>query len=177
MANNIYPKYKRALLEYTTASNMFDITAGTIKVALISTTNGSPTSGDVTSPPSYSSTDEYWSAIHANLLSDSDVSPATAGAITDGVIAVETLTNVTVNDSGIVDADNVVFSSVAAFDENTGQSDGQCDAVIIYRDDGSAAGTSRLIAWLDNNAITGLPVTPNGTDINLNWNASGIFQL
>jgi hypothetical protein len=68
--------------------------------------------------------------------------------------------------NGLFDADNTTFTAV------TGD---QSEAVILYVDSGSAA-TSRLVAFFDT-GVTGLPVTPNGGDINLNWNASGIFQL
>jgi len=49
------------------------------------------------------------------------------------------------------------------------------EALLIYIDTGSAA-TSRLVAYIDT-GVTGLPVTPNGGDIVITWNASGIFQL
>lgn len=49
------------------------------------------------------------------------------------------------------------------------------EAVILFIDTGSSA-TSRLIAFFDT-GITGAPVTPNGGDINLNFNASGILSL
>jgi hypothetical protein len=75
------------------------------------------------------------------------------------------LTTKTVTD-GLFDADNAVFSAV------TGDIS---EAVVIYIDTGSAA-TSRLVAFFDT-GVTGLPVTPNGGDINLNFNVSGIFQL
>ena len=46
---------------------------------------------------------------------------------------------------------------------------------MIYIDTG-VAGTSRLIAYIDT-GVTGLPVTPNGGDINITWDAAGIFTL
>lgn len=49
------------------------------------------------------------------------------------------------------------------------------EALVLYVDTGSAA-TSRLVAYIDS-GVTGLPVTPNGGDITITWNASGIFQL
>jgi hypothetical protein len=49
------------------------------------------------------------------------------------------------------------------------------EALIIYIDTG-VAGTSRLVSYVDT-GVTGLPVTPNGGDINVAWNASGIIQL
>ena len=67
---------------------------------------------------------------------------------------------------GTFDCDNWVWSAV------TGD---PCEAVIIYIDTGTGT-TSRLIAWLDN-GITGLPVTPNGGDINFTVDAAGLFTL
>ncbi|MDZ7919983.1 hypothetical protein [Rhodoferax sp.] len=49
------------------------------------------------------------------------------------------------------------------------------EAIVIYIDTGTPA-TSRLVLYLDT-SVTGLPVTPNGGDINIAWNASGIFRL
>ena len=68
--------------------------------------------------------------------------------------------------SGLFDAADCVFSAV------TGD---PCEAVLIYIDTGTGS-TSRLVGLFDT-GVTGLPVTPNGGDINLVWNASGIFQL
>lgn len=51
----------------------------------------------------------------------------------------------------------------------------QSEAVIFYIDTGTAT-TSRLIAFFDT-GITGIPVTPNGGDINITVNASGLFTL
>lgn len=68
--------------------------------------------------------------------------------------------------NGIFDGQDVTFTAV------TGSS---VEALIIYIDTGTA-GTSRLIAFIDT-SVTGLPVTPNGGDIGITWNASGIFAL
>jgi hypothetical protein len=57
----------------------------------------------------------------------------------------------------------------------TGVSGVQSEALIVYIDTGSAA-TSRVVCFLDT-GYTGLPVTPNGGDINVAWPAGGIFQL
>lgn len=77
----------------------------------------------------------------------------------------QTINNTTVT-NGLFDGDNVTYTAV------TGNS---AEALLIYIDTGSAA-TSRLVAWIDT-SVTGLPVTPNGGDISISWNASGIFQL
>lgn len=100
--------------------------------------------------------DYTYSAAHEFL---SDV--ALAGRVaTSPNLASKTLTN------GLFDAADVSFTAV------TGD---QSEALILYIDTGTA-GTSRLIAFF-NTGVTGLPVTPNGGDINVTWNASGIFQL
>jgi len=77
----------------------------------------------------------------------------------------QTIANQTVTD-GVFDGDNVTFTNV------TGNS---VEALIIYIDTGTAS-TSRLVAYIDT-GVTGLPVTPNGGDISITWNASGIFAL
>lgn len=77
----------------------------------------------------------------------------------------QTIANTTVT-NGLFDGDNVTYTAV------TGNS---AEALLIYIDTGTA-GTSRLVAWIDT-SVTGLPVTPNGGDITITWNASGIFQL
>jgi hypothetical protein len=68
--------------------------------------------------------------------------------------------------NGTFDADNIVFTSVSG---------ATVEAFVIYIDTGTP-GTSRLIAWIDT-GVTGLPVTPNGGNINLNFDAAGIFTL
>lgn len=68
--------------------------------------------------------------------------------------------------NGLFDADNVSIPSV------TGD---QSEIIVLFIDTGNPA-TSRLIAYFDT-GVTGLPVLPNSGGINVNWNASGIFQL
>jgi hypothetical protein len=48
-------------------------------------------------------------------------------------------------------------------------------ALIIYIDTGTP-GTSRLVAFIDT-GVTGFPLSTNGGDVTVSWNASGIFQL
>lgn len=68
--------------------------------------------------------------------------------------------------NGLFDANDVTFPAV------TGD---PSEALIIWIDT-TAEATSRLVAFFDT-GVTGLPVTPNGGDINIAWNVSGIFQL
>jgi len=77
----------------------------------------------------------------------------------------QTIANTTVT-AGLFDGDNVTFTAVSG---------ATVEALVIYIDTGTP-GTSRLVAYLDTGQ-TGLPVTPNGGDIAITWNASGIFQL
>ena len=96
----------------------------------------------------YSTTHQYWSSASAASVN----TPQTIGS--------KAFTN------GVFSGSNVTFSAV------TGNS---VEALIIYIDTGSAA-TSPLVAYIDTN-VTGLPVTPNGGNIAITWNASGIFAL
>lgn len=68
---------------------------------------------------------------------------------------------------GIFDGDDVTFSSVSG---------ATVEALVFYRKNAGANTTRRLVAYLDT-GVTNLPVTPNGGDIDIPWNASGIFAL
>jgi len=67
---------------------------------------------------------------------------------------------------GVFDGANITFSSVTG---NT------VEAIVIFVDSGTPS-TDLLIAYIDS-ASAGLPATPNGGDITVTWNASGIFAL
>jgi hypothetical protein len=88
--------------------------------------------------------------------------------INTGLIdTVETLATKTIGSvaAGVFDADNVTFTAVSG---------ASVESVNIFKDTGTPA-TSNLIAYFDTG--TGLPVTPNGGDITVTWNASGIFTF
>lgn len=74
-------------------------------------------------------------------------------------ITAKTFTN------GYFDGADVTFPAVSG---------STAEALIVFIDTGTAS-TSRLIAYID--TATGLPVTPNGSDINVSWNASGIVKV
>jgi hypothetical protein len=100
--------------------------------------------------------DYTYSAAHEFL---SDV--AVAGRVaTSGNLASKTFTN------GTFDSADPSFTAV------TGD---VSEALILFIDTGTAS-TSRLIAFYDT-GVGGLPVAPNGGDINVNANASGWFSL
>lgn len=104
-------------------------------------------------------TNDYTVSINTHQFL-SDV-PGGARVATSGNLASKTST------LGVADAADVTFSAV------TGD---QSEALVIYRDTGSAA-TSPLIAYID--TATGLPVTPNGADITVTWDngSNKIFAL
>lgn len=79
---------------------------------------------------------------------------------TDQTLGTKTFVN------GTFDAADSVFTAVSG---------ATVEALVIYIDTG-VAGTSRLVAFLDT-GITGLPVTPNGGNINITWDAAGIFTI
>lgn len=96
----------------------------------------------------YNSADQFYTSVSSAVVG----TPQTIGS--------KTFTN------GVFDGADVSYTAVSG---NT------VEALVIYIDTGSAA-TSPLVAYIDT-SVTGLPVTPNGGDINIAWNASGIFAL
>lgn len=69
--------------------------------------------------------------------------------------------------SGLIDGNDVTFTAVSG---------ATVEALVLYRKNAGANTTWRLIAYIDT-SVTGLPVTPNGGNIAIAWNASGILQL
>lgn len=97
-------------------------------------------------------TDEYKSDISGSAIPTNGVS---------GNFANKTST------LGVADADDVVLTSVTG---------AQSEYIVIYKDTGTAA-TSPLIAKID--SYTGLPVTPNGGNITIQFpsDSNRIFRL
>jgi hypothetical protein len=77
-----------------------------------------------------------------------------------GAFASKTFTN------GTFDAADITFTAVTG---NT------AEAIVLFVDTGNVT-TDALICYIDS-AASGLPVTPNGGDINVTWSGSGIFTL
>ncbi len=76
------------------------------------------------------------------------------------------LQNKTVTD-GVFDADDVTIASVSG---------DQFEYIVLFKDTG-VEGTSRLLLLID--TATGLPCTPNGSDITIQWSSGSdkIFRL
>lgn len=81
------------------------------------------------------------------------------------IVATATLASKTIT-NGTYDCADFTFTAVSG---------DQVEILIIYIDTGSAA-TSRLVAYYDT-GVTGFPVTPNTSNINVTVNASGLFDL
>lgn len=100
--------------------------------------------------------DYTYSAAHEFLT---DV-PAAARVATSANLASKTATN------GTFDAADVTFNTVSG---------DPSEALILYIDTGTEA-TSRLVCFQDT-GVNGLPVTPNGGNLPIAWDAAGIFTI
>jgi hypothetical protein len=104
-------------------------------------------------------------------LADYTLDIATHNALDDvpagARAATATLTTESITD-GVFDADDATFTAVPTGDI--------CEAVILYKHTGTES-TSLLMAYID--TATGLPVTPNGGNIVVQWDngANKIFKL
>ena len=105
-----------------------------------------------------------------NLATDEYMNTNTVPAAAKVATATLTLIDAA---AGVCDAQDATFTLVSG---------DQSEALIIWKDGGgggtTASGTTDLlIAYIDN--ATGLPITPNGADINLAWDngANKIFKL
>ncbi len=80
---------------------------------------------------------------------------------TDQRISTPTVAN------GTFDGDNLTYTAVSG---------ASVEALVIYRHNSGANSTWKVVAYLDT-GVTGLPVTPNGGDITVTWDAAGIFTI
>ena len=69
--------------------------------------------------------------------------------------------------TGTLDGGDLTYTAVSG---------SSVEALIIYRKNSGANTTWALVAYIDT-SVTGLPVTPNGGNITVTWNASGIFTI
>lgn len=101
----------------------------------------------------YDAADVYLSDTNISLSAGVRVSPALAG---------KTFTN------GTFDANDTTLTAVAASASAT------ISSLVVYISNGGSA-SNALVCYIDTG--TGVPVTPNGGDIIIQWNGSGIFSL
>jgi hypothetical protein len=96
----------------------------------------------------YSATHQYYNSL--------------AGIVgTDQRITAPTVAN------GTLKGGNITFTAVSG---------PTIEALVIYRHNAGANTTWRLVAYLDT-GVAGLPATPNGDDINVTWDPTGIFSV
>ena len=101
-------------------------------------------------------TSDYGSVDTADVVADrADSSDVPLLSKTVGVIA-----------TGVFDAADVTFNSI------TGDA---ADYLVLYKFDATPANAPLIVTW--DSATTGIPVTPNGGDITVTFNASGILQI
>ncbi len=84
-----------------------------------------------------------------------------------GIVGTDQQLTTPVATNGTFACDNVTFTSV------TGST---VSALVIYRKNAGANTTWRLVLYEDT-SVTGLPVTPNGGNIVITWNGSGVFTI
>lgn len=100
----------------------------------------------------YSAAHAYYSSVVAGAIG----TPQTLGSKTVGVVA-----------AGVFDAANVTFTAVSG---------ASVESILLFQSNGGANTTWPLIGLIDQVAA-GLPVTPNGGDITITFNASGILSI
>jgi hypothetical protein len=96
----------------------------------------------------YSAAHEFYSSLSGVVGTDQEISSVT-------------LTG------GLIDGDDESWTAVSG---------ATVEALVLYRKNAGANTTWRLVAYIDT-GVTGLPVTPNGGNINVAWHATGIIQL
>lgn len=118
--------------------------------------------------------DNFGSAtIKIDLIDTADDDPAVASDdFYDDIAAgaaesTATLASVTTSAAGVLDSADPTFSAVSG---------DQCEEVLMWIDTGGASSTDPLVAAYDTFS-SGMPVTPNGGDIEVTVNASGWFAL
>lgn len=124
--------------------------------------------------PTHSTIDFDTDNIDVSLLDETDSGTITAAFVdydeVDAAVVVATtdLATITIGvvGTGVLDAADTTFSTV------TGDA---ADYLTLWKNSGTPATSPLAVTW--DSATTGLPVTPNGGDITVAWNASGILQI
>lgn len=129
------------------------------KESLLQNTSGSSLAGSGTTGVyvalvdtgtyTYSAAHQFYSSLSGVVGTDQEIG------------ATKTFTN------GVFDGADVTFPTVSG---------ATAEALVIYVKNAGANTTWQLVAYIDT-GVTGLPVTPNGGNIGITWNASGIFAL
>lgn len=102
-----------------------------------------------------------------NLSTDDFIDDILSAARVPAIASCPTLASKTIGTvgAGVFDAADATFTSLSG---------DQAESLILFKDTGVES-TSNLIAYWD--TATGLPLTPNGGNVTLTFNASGILQV
>lgn len=102
------------------------------------------------------------------VATDGDLSDVIAGARIPAAASCPSLASKTIGSVGVgvFDAADTTFTTL------TGD---QAEQLLLFKNTGVDA-TSILIACWDT-FTSGMPITPNGGDVTVQWNASGIFSV
>lgn len=75
------------------------------------------------------------------------------------------------DDEGVFDGDDVTWSGLDA---------GTIQTIVIYKQvggDDTTPGDDPVLAVLDDSSVADLPLTTNGSNVTINWDAEGIINL
>ena len=154
MATIIFNNFRNAQLGTPTgATTTVDFDANDVDIDLVEGSGGDGVVHAVTHS-SYADVDgTAGNAIVADRADSTDV-PLLSKTV--GVVAV-----------GVFDAADVTYNSISGAND--------ADYLTLRKYDATAANSTLVLSF--DSATTGLPVTPNGGDITVTFNASGILQL
>lgn len=148
MANFLTDAYRNSVVGKTTDySARVDADTDTLKAIFLDEGTDALTTSDV-----------FMSAISGGL------NPTFANAVTltsptAGVVA-----------AGVFDAADTTFTGGSVLTGST-----TVEAIIVFKFVTVAGDSPALASW--NTGVTGLPLTPNGGDVTIAWNASGMWKF
>ena len=99
----------------------------------------------------YNAADDFFNDLSGIIGTDQRIVTPTVGSVSEGTF----------------DGDDLTYTAVTGVN---------VEALVLYRKNTGANTSWALFLYLDT-SVTGLPVLPNGGDIVVTWNASGIFTL
>jgi uncharacterized glyoxalase superfamily protein PhnB len=136
---------------YPKFKNALGTGASNVSLNVDTTTDGPFVALIDTGTYTYSASHEFYSSLSGVVGTDQRIVTPTFGTVSDGTF----------------DGANITYTAVSG---------NSVEALVYYRKNSGANTTWRLVLYQDT-SVTGLPVTPNGGDIVVTFNASGIFTL
>ena len=100
-----------------------------------------------------------------DYVNDQDIADMTLGRV-PALGSAPTLTSPTVSATAVFDAADTTFTAL------TGD---QVELLVVFRDAGSEATDMLIVGW--DTGVTGLPLQPNGGNVTVQWNGSGILSM